>query len=220
MSRERLTILLLLIVMLTPGCVRRRLLVRSNPPGATVHVDNQPIGVTPCGVDFVYYGTREVRLSKAGYETLTVNQPIPTPWYQLPIIDFFSENLNPQRVEDVRTVSYNLVRQRMAPAQEVIARGEELRNQVTPLNAAPIGTNTNATFQQPTPGFPPNGVPPQQTPGSVQPLVPMVPQQVPSTQPSPVLQPQPATLQPTLNSPFAAPPTTSPVPPASPAFRY
>ncbi len=120
-------------------------MVRSNPPGATVHVDNQPIGVTPCGVDFVYYGTREVRLSMQGYETLTVNQPIPTPWYEFPGIDFVTENMIPNRIEDIRTVSYNLTRQRMAPAEEIVSRGQELRGQITPLGAAPIG----ATFSQP-----------------------------------------------------------------------
>lgn len=142
-------ILLALAVVCATGCVRRRLLVRSNPPGATVHVDNQPIGVTPCGVDFVYYGTREIRLSAPGYETLTVNQPIPTPWYELPGIDFFSENLIPTTIKDERVVSYNLVRQRMAPAEEIIARGEELRRQATPLGVAPIGTPATVGFEAP-----------------------------------------------------------------------
>ena len=58
-------------------------MVRSNPPGAMVYVDNQPIGTTPCATDFIYYGTREIRLVKAGYETLTVNQPLPAPWYEI-----------------------------------------------------------------------------------------------------------------------------------------
>ena len=133
-------LLLVLAAAAATGCVRRRLLVRSNPPGATVHVDNQPIGVTPCGVDFVYYGTREIRLSKPGYETLTVNQPIPTPWYDLPGVDFFSENLIPTTIKDERAVSYNLVRQRMAPAEEIIARGEELRRPGDAAGGRPAGS--------------------------------------------------------------------------------
>src|SRR5690242_5982716 len=62
--------------------VRRRLNVNSNPPGALVYDDNQQIGTTPCSVDFTYYGTREIRLIKPGFETLTVNQPFPAPWYE------------------------------------------------------------------------------------------------------------------------------------------
>lgn len=152
-----------LVAMSLTGCVRRRLMVRSNPPGATVHVDNQPIGVTPCGVDFVYYGTREIRLSKPGYETLTVNQPIPTPWYEFPGVDFISENLIPTTIKDERVVSFNLARQRMAPAEEIIARGEELRRQATPLGIAPLGATTPTGFTAPqTPTLfsaPPAGTP-------------------------------------------------------------
>lgn len=103
--------LVLLGTLLQTGCVRRRLMVRSNPPGALVYVDNQPIGTTPCATDFTYYGTREIRLVKAGYETLTVNQPLPTPWYQIPPLDFASENLIPQKIQDYRTASFNLVPQ-------------------------------------------------------------------------------------------------------------
>jgi len=36
--------LLLAATLLPSGCVRRRLAVRSNPPGALVFVDNQQVG--------------------------------------------------------------------------------------------------------------------------------------------------------------------------------
>ncbi len=45
--------------------------------------------------DFIYYGTRQIRLVKDGFETLTVLQPIPAPWYQVFPIDFFAENVVP-----------------------------------------------------------------------------------------------------------------------------
>ena len=79
------------------GCVQRRLTIRSNPPGALVYVDDYQIGTTPVSTDFVYYGTRKIRLVLSGYETLTVLQPIPTPWYEFPGLDFVSENLVPGR---------------------------------------------------------------------------------------------------------------------------
>lgn len=106
----RAAILLIVLVLSATGCVRRRLNVRTNPPGALVYVDNQQIGTTPCSVDFTYYGTREIRLVKPGYETLTVNQPIPTPWYEYIPLDFVSENLVPTRIRDNRTVTYDLCR--------------------------------------------------------------------------------------------------------------
>ena len=161
--------LLLGIVVLTPGCVRRRLMVRSNPPGAMVYVDNQPIGSTPCATSFIYYGTREIRLVKPGYETLTVNQPIPAPWYQLPPIDFVSENVVPREIQDYRTVSYNMIPQVIVPTEQLINRGEELRRSTQQGAAMPPTTDgIPQTFPllnppQPTPAldqFPAENVPP------------------------------------------------------------
>ncbi len=165
----RITLLVALALSLV-GCVRRRLTVRSNPPGAVVYVDNQQIGTTPCSVDFTYYGTREIRLVKPGYETLAVTQPIPTPWYQYPGIDFISENLTPYKIRDNRTVSYDMAPQRMAAPDEIIARGEQLRQQlqtsVAPATyGAPVGppgmTITNpSSVSPPAPTMSPLSLPP------------------------------------------------------------
>src|SRR5262245_47149374 len=87
------TALALLSVVTSTGCVQRRMTVRSNPPGAMVYIDDYPIGTTPCSTDFTYYGTRKIRLVKDGYETLTIHQPVKTPWYQWFGVDFFSENV-------------------------------------------------------------------------------------------------------------------------------
>jgi hypothetical protein len=160
-----LTILAIVALAVLPGCVRRRLMIRSNPPGAMVYVDNQPIGSTPCATSFIYYGTREIRLVKPGYETLTINQPIPAPWYQIPPIDFVSENVLPNEIHDFRTVTYNLSPQVIVPIDQLIARGEQLRSgtqlgAVLPANAAlpwptpALGPPTMATPGAPAPGGP------------------------------------------------------------------
>jgi hypothetical protein len=127
------------VVLLESGCVRRRLNVYSNPPGALVYVDNQQIGTTPCSVDFIYYGTREIRLVKPGYETLTVNQPIPMPWYQIPPLDFFSENLAGTKIRDNRTISYNLAPQLIVPNEELLDRANQLRQDSQQFPVAPAG---------------------------------------------------------------------------------
>ena len=129
---------LALSAMLLPaGCVRRRLAVRSNPPGALVFVDNQQIGTTPCSVDFTYYGTREIRLVKPGFETLTVNQPIPMPWYQIPPLDFVSENVMPNKIQDHRTVSFDLAPQLIVPTEQLLDRANQLRQETLQGAAAP-----------------------------------------------------------------------------------
>ena len=68
-AAQHALVIMTLIALTATGCVRRRLTVRSNPPGASVYVDNQHIGKTPCSVDFTYYGTREIRLVKSGFST-------------------------------------------------------------------------------------------------------------------------------------------------------
>jgi PEGA domain len=163
--------LLAAMAILPTGCVRRRLFVQSNPPGAMVFVDNQQIGSTPCSVDFTYYGTREIRLVKPGFETLTVNQPIPTPWYEVPPVDFVSENLVPSRLIDHRTVAFNLQPQVIVPTEQLLDRANQLRQDtlqgtVVPASAAipmplpPTGTGAPIPIGSPTPiPFPPTGMP-------------------------------------------------------------
>ena len=65
-----------LIVGFGSGCVSRRMMVYSDPPGALVLLEGQEVGYTPVAVDFLYYGTRELTLIKDGYETKTVLQKV------------------------------------------------------------------------------------------------------------------------------------------------
>ena len=139
------------------GCVQRRLTIRSNPPGALVYVDDYQIGTTPVSTDFVYYGNRKVRLVKSGYETLTVIQPIPTPWYEYPVVDFFAENLVPGEIRDERVVEYQLQPQILVPSQQLLGRAENLRHsQAAPQSPLPPPPQTTAPFGPPQarPGMP------------------------------------------------------------------
>jgi hypothetical protein len=147
------------------GCVQRRLTIRSNPPGALVYVDDYPIGTTPVSTDFIYYGTRKVRLSKSGYETLTVMQPLPTPWYEFPGVDFVSENLVPGEIRDERVVDFQLKPQMIVPSPQLLGRAENLRHSAaapqTPL--PPAGPSFGPPSSAP-PG-PPASPPPTTRPG-------------------------------------------------------
>jgi hypothetical protein len=178
----RLGILALIGLLLLPSasCVRRRLNVRTNPPGALVYVDNQQIGTTPCSVDFTYYGTREIRLIKPGFETLTVNQPIPTPWYEIPPLDFVSENLVATKIRDNRTVSFDLQPQVVVPTDQLLGRANQLRQDTLQYPVAPAAATTPIV----APGTAPIVVPPP----APQPM-PVVPQAVPG--PTPTLLPPP-----------------------------
>ncbi len=111
------------------GCVQRRMIVRSNPPGAVVYIDDYEIGTTPVATNFTYYGTRKIRLVKNGYETLTVMQPVPAPWYQWVPFDFIAENLIPGKIHDTRTFDYPLVPQLVVPPEQLMERAESLRRE-------------------------------------------------------------------------------------------
>lgn len=128
-SLRRACVLLALVpaVLGNIGCVQRRLMIVSKPPGALVYVGNQEVGTTPVAVNFTYYGTRQVRLVKDGFETLVDQLYVPAPWYQIPPLDFVAETLNPVTVTDRRTVEYTLLPQAIPSVESILERGNDLR---------------------------------------------------------------------------------------------
>jgi hypothetical protein len=172
-------------VLLSGGCVQRRMTIRTNPPGAQVYIDNQEIGRTPVSTDFVYYGRRDIRLVKDGYETLTVKQPIWAPWYEWPGLAFVAENVWPGEIRDERRFDYQMQPAMVVPSQALLGRAEELRkSQVVSPAAAPVVAGPPETTISPPPAtvpaptggphvpppavlnYPPTGVQPQpQLPG-------------------------------------------------------
>jgi hypothetical protein len=118
---------MLLLAAAAAGCVQRRMTIRSDPPGALVYVDDYQVGTTPVSHDFVYYGTRKIRLVKDGYETLTVRQPFPIPWYEYFPLDFVSENLIPWEIRDERVVDLSMTPAAATPPEVVVARAEQAR---------------------------------------------------------------------------------------------
>lgn len=103
--------------------------VRTNPPGATVSIDNQVIGTTPAATSFVYYGPREIRIEKDGYQTETILRRINPPWYQYPGIDFVAETLWPGELRDERIIDVELVPRTLEASESIIGRADSLRSQ-------------------------------------------------------------------------------------------
>ena len=143
--------------LIATGCVHRRLTIRSNPPGATVYVDDREIGTTPVSTGFTYYGTRKIRLEKAGYATRVEYRQIPPPWYQLPIVDFVAETLIPRDSRDKRELQFQLEPQPIVPAEQLLERAENLRGGALIGIVAPLPSPPAAL---PPPAFGPAPVPP------------------------------------------------------------
>jgi len=155
--------LLLAASFATTGCVRRRLTVRTNPPGAQVFVDDQEIGVTPCSASFVYYGTRKITVMKDGYKTETLFQKLNPPWYEIPPLDFVSENLVARELRDERIVDMQLAPEEIVPQQKLLDRAQALRDSaasgtVTPLVGNPAAANGPVREPEPL-GLPGQGLP-------------------------------------------------------------
>ncbi len=161
-------------------------MIRSNPAGATVYVDDYEIGKTPVATDFTYYGTRKIRLVKDGFETLTVMQPVRTPWYEIPPLDFVSENVVPGELTDSRSFTYQLRPQMVVPTQQLVSRAEALRRGVhlatgtappRPLPSNPPASSFNPSSQGPTLAPPASGPQPVTLPHGIggQPVHPLPP---------------------------------------------
>ena len=97
-----------ILSLLTLGCLERKLLIRSDPPGAKVYLDGKFIGQTPTETSFYFYGTREVTLHKEGYEIYREKRKIEIPFYQIFPLDFVSEFLIPFTIKDHHRLQYPL----------------------------------------------------------------------------------------------------------------
>ena len=84
-------ILLTLLVVLCSGCVRRTIMITSEPPGVLVWVNDREVGRTPVDVDFEYYGVYDVRLELGGYEPMMTSGKAAPPWWDGVGADFFAE---------------------------------------------------------------------------------------------------------------------------------
>ncbi len=120
---------LISLCLLSLGCVRRRMTVRTNPPGASVYVDRQLIGTSPASSSFTYYGTRHIEVVADGFRTEKVLRKISPPWYQFPPLDFITETIWPWEIRDERIIDVTMVPAQPLPAEELTTRANTLRLQ-------------------------------------------------------------------------------------------
>jgi hypothetical protein len=178
--------------------------IRSSPPGALVYVDDYQIGTTPVSTDFVYYGTRKIRLVKDGFETLTVRQPFPIPWYEVFPLDFVTENLWPWEIRDERVVDLAMVPADSQPAELVVNRAQQARlaaGSLPPVATTPLPPVAQPAVPRP---LPPLQFQPQFQPqfqAAPMPQGPAGPLQFPGQSLQPPLQNAPAQGLPSLGAP-------------------
>ena len=125
-------------IFMQSGCVRRRMTIRTNPPGAMVYIDDQPIGVTPLSTNFTYYGVRSIKIFKDRFRTETKLHRFSPPWYQISPLDFVTENFWPFEIRDERVLEFQLVPQAEVSTAELRQRGETLRANVRSGTVSPL----------------------------------------------------------------------------------
>jgi hypothetical protein len=136
---------------LLTGCVEQRYVVTTDPPGAMVLRNGQPLGQSPVDDHFVYYGTYNFTLILDGYETQHVHQKVPAPWYEYFPLDFFSENVIPWKIRDVRRFHYQLQPRRMVNTDDLLNEAQNLRNRGMSIRPP----DNNAPPPTPPPASPP-----------------------------------------------------------------
>ena len=133
------------------GCVKRTLSIESEPAGALVWLNDREIGRTPVEVEFLHYGTYDVRLELDGYETLSTVGRADAPWWDVVGPDFVAELLPWEIRSDVawrfelepRADDAGEVRERAAELREALLTGrsvDELDDDEAPADDPPSET--------------------------------------------------------------------------------
>ena len=115
-------------VVLSAGCVRRTMTIRTEPEGARVVLNDEEVGTSPVTVDFTWYGDYDVICRKNGYQTLQTHRRLNAPWYQIPMIDFFTEALLPMTIQDRQEMSFTLEPAKEVDRKELIDKAKALRD--------------------------------------------------------------------------------------------
>ncbi|MBK7643160.1 MAG: PEGA domain-containing protein [Planctomycetes bacterium] len=125
-------VLLPVLLAACAGCAAQRTLtVVSDPPGATLRIDDRVVGPTPYTEHFSDYGTRRITLYKAGFRSRSEVVTLNAPWYARFPIDIFSEIVFPLGWKDPHVVKLGLEPVKgevtMPDLSPVLERAEALR---------------------------------------------------------------------------------------------
>lgn len=132
MARPRVTASAILVLvaglLFMAGCVRRTIMITSEPPGALVWLNDREIGRTPVDVDFEFYGRYDVRLHLPGSEPLmTSGNALPPVWEAIGL-DLIAEMVP---ITLHRRIKWHYVLRPMDDDPEaLIGRAQRLRSEI------------------------------------------------------------------------------------------
>jgi len=94
----------LLFVLTAVGCVRRTVIIRTEPQGARVILNDEEVGTSPVSVDFTWYG----------------DSPI----------DFFAEALVPFTIHDQHEMFFSLEARKPVDRDQLVKDAVDIRDRV------------------------------------------------------------------------------------------
>ena len=122
--------MLALVPLICCGCIQRRLIIRSVPEGAFVKIDGQSVGATPLSVPYTYYGTRDIKLERDGYKTISVQQRVDPKWFETFPVSLVSENFAFREIRDERVLDFTMEPKSQIQEELLLQRGNDLRQNV------------------------------------------------------------------------------------------
>jgi hypothetical protein len=148
--------LILILAAGLSGCVDRRFVFETAPPGAIVYVNDRYIGPAPVDLPFAYYGTYRFVFDADGYERLTVDEKITSPWWAYFPLDFITENLIPVTIRDIRYIQKPMALAAFVPPEAIKQQAQMLRAKASTIGTpAPVREEIlpqPKTFPPPPPG--------------------------------------------------------------------
>ena len=108
------------IMMLSAGCVERKLTIVTQPENAVVWLNDEEIGTTPVTVDFKWYGDYRVRIEKSGYMIVNTHQKLKPPLYDYFPIDFFAQHIWPGRIINHNVWNYTMMPYEAPNSEELV----------------------------------------------------------------------------------------------------
>lgn len=115
-------------VLLTGGCVERRLTIVTEPADAVVWLNDEEVGTTPVTVNFNWYGEYNIRIEKSGYDILNTHRAMERPQHDKFPFDFFAEVVWPKRIVDEYTWTFELQPYQQSSPEELIKAAEEMKD--------------------------------------------------------------------------------------------
>ena len=114
------------------GCLRRELVIRSEPPGATVRLNGTEVGRTPARVPFLHYGVYRVEVLKEGMAPLVIDERVMAPVYARFPLGLFTEFLWPGTIHDRRYLTYRLEPPKMPERDGLLDRARREADALNP----------------------------------------------------------------------------------------